>query len=250
LIQHFWRTVLRGLMAIIPIVATLYLVIWLAASVEWVLGVTLMLLLPDELYWPGMGLLLGVGLLYGLGWVVDHWLLKRTLEVAEAGITRVPVASKILSAVKDLMVYFSGERRQAFDQVVSVDFDQGSISILGLVTRDDLTDLPRGLNHADRVAVYIPGSYQIGGFTLLIPRSRMQPVDMSVEDALRFAVTGAMSLNEPRHKPDKVVEAADHAQIKGQPLGQVNAQVNAQANNRGHTPEHRQPPPRDSPPPA
>lgn len=201
--QHFWRNVLRGLMAVIPIVATIYLVIWLTASVEWVLGMTVKLVIPNQYYWPGMGLLLGIGLLYALGWVVDHWLLRRTLDLTESVLTRVPVASKILAAVKDLMVYFSGERRRAFDQVVSVDFDQGSISVLGLVTRDDLSDMPAGLRYSDRVAVYIPGSYQIGGFTLMIPKVRLHAVDMSVEDALRFAVTGAMSLNENgRRLPD------------------------------------------------
>ncbi|MEX0730652.1 MAG: DUF502 domain-containing protein [Aquisalimonadaceae bacterium] len=194
--QHFWRNVLRGLMAVIPILATLYLLVWLVASVEWVLGQTVMLVVPDEHYWPGMGLMLGIGLLYALGWIVDHWLLKRTVELTEALLTRVPVASKILAAVKDLMVYFNGERRRAFDRVVAVDFDQGEVSVLGLVTRDDLSGLPGGLRYTDRVAVYIPGSYQIGGFTLLIPRSRLHTVDMSVEDALRFAVTGAMSLTD------------------------------------------------------
>lgn len=200
--QHFWRNVLRGLMAIIPILATLYALAWLTASVEWVLGQTVMLVIPNEYYWPGMGLLLGIGLLYILGWIVDHWLLKRTVELTESALTRVPVASKILAAVKDLMVYFSGERRRAFDQVVAVDFDQGSISVLGLVTREDLSGLPTGLRYTDRVAVYIPGSYQIGGFTLLIPRDRLHTVDMSVEDALRFAVTGAMSLSENNQLPE------------------------------------------------
>lgn len=194
--QHFWRNVLHGLMAVIPVIGTVYVLVWLMASVEWVLGHSVKLVVPDEHYWPGMGLILGIGLLYCLGWIVDHWLLKRTVEVIESLLTRVPVASKILAAVKDLMVYFSKERRRAFDQVVAVNFDQGTISVLGLVTRDDLSDLPAGLRYNDRVAVYIPGSYQIGGFTLLIPRDRLHPVDLSVEDALRFAVTGAMSMSE------------------------------------------------------
>lgn len=217
MIQHFWRNVLRGLMAVIPVVATVYLLVWLMASVEWVLGRTVKLALPEEHYWPGMGLVLGIALLYALGWVVDHWLLKRTVELTESGLTRLPLASKILAAVKDLMGYFSRERRRNFDRVVAVDFDQGSISALGLVTRDDLTTLPRGLHYSDRVAVYIPGSYQIGGFTLMIPRERLHPVDMSVEDALRFAVTGGMSMTESQHptpadqeNPTHATDSADH----------------------------------------
>jgi uncharacterized membrane protein len=43
------------------------------------------------------------------------------------------------------------------------------------------------------VAVYLPMSYQIGGYTTMIPRSAIQPVDMSIEEAMRFAVTAGMS---------------------------------------------------------
>jgi len=36
------------------------------------------------------------------------------------------------------------------------------------------------------VAVYLPFSYQIGGFTVIMPSTSGVPLDMSVEDALRF----------------------------------------------------------------
>jgi uncharacterized membrane protein len=191
--QHFWRTIFRGLMAVLPVAATLYLALWLALSMEWVLGLAVKLVLPDAWYWPGMGLVLGIGLLYGVGWLVDHWLLRWLLDSAESVLHRVPVVSKILSAVKDLMLYFSGEGQRKFNQVVSYEVEAGAACVLGLVTRDDLRDLPEGLRCENRLAVYIPGSYQIGGFTLMIARDRLTPVDMSVEEALRFAVTGAVS---------------------------------------------------------
>ena len=42
-------------------------------------------------------------------------------------------------------------------------------------------------------AVYVPISYQLGGYTIYLPRSRLTPINMSVEDALRFAITAGMS---------------------------------------------------------
>lgn len=49
------------------------------------------------------------------------------------------------------------------------------------------------MDGTDQVAVYLPLSYQIGGYTLLVPRSAVKPVDMSLEDAMRFTLTAGLS---------------------------------------------------------
>jgi uncharacterized membrane protein len=65
--------------------------------------------------------------------------------------------------------------------------------LLGFVTRQDLSRLPLGMEGRDTIAVYLPMSYQIGGYTLLLPRTMVEPVQMSMEDALRFTITAGMS---------------------------------------------------------
>lgn len=112
-----------------------------------------------------------------------------------------PLVNKIFHAVQDVIAYFGKERQENFDQVVSMEL--AGVTVLGLVTRHDLTDLPVGLRAHDRLAVYIPGSYQIGGFTVTVPRERLTAVDMSVEDALRYAVTGGMSYKARSAGPSK-----------------------------------------------
>ncbi|MCC5812645.1 MAG: DUF502 domain-containing protein [Ectothiorhodospiraceae bacterium] len=193
-LQHAWRMILRGLLAVIPIAVTLYLVFWLAFTAEWMLGLAVKLITPEGVYLPGMGLILALGILYGLGWLVDHWLLKRLIEGLDSLLIRMPLINKIHGAVKDLIRYFSARGPKAFDQVVTIELIGQDMTVLGLVTRDDLRDLPQGLASEHNVAVYIPGSYQIGGFTVMVPRHRLSPVDMPIDDALRFAITGAMSV--------------------------------------------------------
>lgn len=190
-LQHVTRMVLRGLVTVIPVAATIYVVVWLAVSAEWLVGLGVRVLLPDAWYWPGMGLALTLPLLYGIGWAVNHWLLRAFIDVAERALSRTPLVNKVFHAVQDVISYFGRDRQENFDQVVSMEL--AGVTVLGLVTRHDLSDLPAGLRADDRLAVYIPGSYQIGGFTVNVPRQRLIAVDMSVEDALRYAVTGGMS---------------------------------------------------------
>jgi uncharacterized membrane protein len=65
---------------------------------------------------------------------------------------------------------------------------------MGFVTRDDLAGLPPGMGEPGMIMVYMPMSYQVGGYTALVPRASVQPVDMSFEEAMRFTLTAGLSV--------------------------------------------------------
>ena len=67
-----------------------------------------------------------------------------------------------------------------------------------VVTIEDLN--AAGLAQGDdEVAVYLPMSYQIGGYTLLLPRRCLTPLEMGFEDAMRFVITAGLSRPEHDH---------------------------------------------------
>ena len=76
----------------------------------------------------------------------------------------------------------------------------------GFVTRQNLSDLPPEIGAEVDVAIYLPMSYMIGGYLVLVPSTAIQPIDMSVEDALRFTltagITGARSGQHPPASPN------------------------------------------------
>ena len=88
----------------------------------------------------------------------------------------------------DVVRLFASAEEKPFRQVVLAEVQPGC-DLVGFLTREDCRDL----GAADRVAVYLPMSYQLGGFTVLVPRSKIRVVDMSVEDALRFCVTAGVA---------------------------------------------------------
>jgi uncharacterized membrane protein len=95
------------------------------------------------------------------------------------------------------MGFFGGSDKGKFNKVVMVSLGGTGARILGLVTREDFGSLPAGIGGDDRVAVYLPMSYQVGGFTAIVPRSAIEQVEMSMEEAMRFAVTAGMSTTRP-----------------------------------------------------
>lgn len=193
---------LQGLMAILPIGLTLYILYWLAVTTESVMGKLIRLLVPEDLYLPGMGIIAGFFIIFAIGILLHVWLFRKLFETGEKLLERVPLIKSLYGSIRDLMSFFDTSKKKEFDKVVMVIVPGTPIRLMGLVTRENFDDLPDNIGDGNMAAVYLPMSYQMGGFTIFIPRENLQPVDMSIEDAMRFILTAAVS-GQKAPTPDK-----------------------------------------------
>lgn len=187
----FFRMFVKGLVTIIPIALTLLIVLWLAGLAEGGLGGLIRRILPESFYVPGMGLAAGVVLVFFIGVLSQHYLFQRLILLGEGILSRMPLVKSIFQATKDFVDYFGNKDENDFNQVVMVRHPELKISIMGFVTREDFSDLPFG--EPGEVAVYLPLSYQVAGYTIYVPREWLEPIDMPFEDAVRLILTAAMS---------------------------------------------------------
>ena len=185
-----------GLAAVLPVLLTIYIVSWLGTTAESVFGGIMQLLFPHRWYTPGMGLVAGLVLIFLVGLTLRAWAVRRLFRLGDQLLNRIPLVKAIYGSIRDLMSFFSG-KDQGFSQVVLVRLGDSQMKLLGFVTREDFSDLPAGLAGEGVVAVYMPMSYQIGGYTVMLPRSAIEPVNMSMQDAMKFAVTGGMKAKVP-----------------------------------------------------
>ncbi len=182
---------MKGLAAVLPIGLTLYAVWWLARTAEGLMRGAITLFVPPERYWPGMGILAGLLLLFVIGSVVNAYIVRRTIFVWEEFLGRIPLVKTVYSAVRDVTRLLpSGEGRRDLQSVVI--WRVGEARFLGFVTRDDLPELEKG-GGVDLVAVYFPLSYMLGGITVYLPKTAVEHIDMPVEAAMRLALTGGMA---------------------------------------------------------
>ncbi len=140
-----------------------------------------------------MGLVAGLVLLFFFGLAVNAWIVQRVLRLGEQILERIPLIKSIYGAIRDFMEYFSTtEQRRDMKQVVMVSL--GGVQLLGFVTREKLRDVP-GLSQKenDLIAVYLPMSYQIGGYTIYLSRTQVEPLDMPMEDAMRMVLTAGLA---------------------------------------------------------
>jgi len=177
-----------GLLALLPIFITIAVVLWLLQVAESVLGGLLGVLLPRSLYLPGMGIVLAIALIFVVGAGMQGLVVRQFLGWVELAINRIPLVKTVYGAVRDLTGLMSNKNGRKFSQVVTVQLPSLPMRLVGFVTIEDLGSV--GLaGGEDEVAVYLPMSYQIGGYTLLLPRRYLTPVDMSFEEAMRFVIT-------------------------------------------------------------
>lgn len=188
--KQLQKIFLQGLITFLPIAVTIYIVYAGVQIVDSILGDALRAILP--IYIPGLGFLTTIVLIFVLGLLLNNLITGGLFYKMEKRLTRVPFIKAIYSPLRDLMNLFSkGQGPQTMKSVVLVDIGEGGIRAMGLVTRESFGDVP-GIeqNAGDRVSVYIPMSYGLGGFTLLVPRSKLTQIDIPVEKAMSLAITG------------------------------------------------------------
>lgn len=193
----------QGLVAMLPALLTIYILFWLISSAETVLGGMLEVLLPIGWYIPGMGLLAGLVVTFLFGLALNAFLVRRLLDLGERLADHIPLIKTLYGSLKDFIGFFANQRDSQFSQVVTIELEFGGkpMRMIGFVTRSDFSSLPAGIGEEGEVAVYLPLSYQIGGYTVIVPRSSVKPVNMSPHRAMGFVVTGGMTTDKGQHAP-------------------------------------------------
>ncbi len=184
------KTLITGIITVLPIVLTIYLLYWLVVSSERVMGTALRWALPEVVYFPGLGTIAGLVVVFLVGLLMKAVLIRQLFAFSEEILYHLPIIKTVYRAIRDLFDFFS-PKQENFGRVVIVNFN--NMEIIGFITQEDPQRLPESLRNQDSVLVYIPMSYMIGGFTFLIPRADVRPCQMNMEEAMRFALTAGIT---------------------------------------------------------
>lgn len=179
---------LKGLVFVVPIILTIYVVYFLFIKIDGLLEIPL----------PGLGIIPGVGFLATIviititGFLVSNFLTRKLMLLFDRLMSQLPLIKLLYGSIKDLLNAFAGEKK-GFNRPVLVRLgsDNNSAHVLGFITCDSLEKF--GL--AEYVSVYIPQSYNFAGQLLVFPRENVYPLDASSADLMTFIVSGGVAKN-------------------------------------------------------
>jgi uncharacterized membrane protein len=191
--KSLFTNFLKGILILAPTIVTVWVIVTIFTKVDGLLGISI----------PGLGFLITIVIIVLVGALASNVFFNRVFTYFERMMTRLPVVKLLYSSIKDLIGAFVGEKKM-FDRPVMVDLAHlplatdvaagppgRDIKLLGFVTSETLEFLPEA---GDRVAVYMPQSYNMGGYMMLVPKERITPLS-SAESAkmLAFIVSGGVA---------------------------------------------------------
>lgn len=183
------RTIfIRGLITLLPIAVTIYIVYAGVLIFENFLGGLIKAIMPEEQYVPGLGFALTLFLIFMFGLMLNNLILQTVLRKLEEKMKSIPFIKTVYSPLRDLINLFSNSKGKGLKSVVMVKWGAEGPFSIGLITRDTFEEYPR-LAAEGLVAVFIPFSYALGGNTMLFKKSQVELVDIPVEKALQLSIT-------------------------------------------------------------
>lgn len=174
LLNYFFK----GILIIIPLFASGYVIYYGITRIDSIV----------DLGFPGAGLLIVLLGLTLTGFLVTTLITEPIFNYFDKLMNRIPLFKLIYSSIRDLLEAFVGEDKK-FNEPVLVDMGQGGIRQIGFLTQHDL----KAIGLESDVAVYFPLSYSFAGKVMIVPREKIQPLDMKASDAMKFVVSGGVS---------------------------------------------------------
>jgi uncharacterized membrane protein len=175
----------RGLLFILPIFATFYVLIVIVNWIDDRLHSLLFSWAPFQI--PGLGLITAFFMVVMLGYAVSWAISKPIFAYFERLIAKTPLVKIIYTAFKDFTEAFVGKKKK-FNRPVIVNLVDG-VDRIGFVTTDDLSLL--GIEN--KIAVYCPHSYNFSGNLFLVDASKITPLNINSADAMKFAVSAGVT---------------------------------------------------------
>jgi uncharacterized membrane protein len=182
----------KGVLGVFPLVLSLSFLFWFVTSLEKFFDGYLFRVLPETVQSPGLGVGIGFVLIFSIGLLLSTKFFSNIHRVILKPVRNIPLIKSVYGAIEDLMSYFAPSDEKDTSKVVKVLLPNQAFELVGLLTQEQL-DKINGIEFAeDKVAVFIPMSYALGGYTIFVSREHLVITELKVEEAMKLALTSWM----------------------------------------------------------
>lgn len=183
------KSFINGLLTIVPIILVIYILVRVFNFLDSILGNVLKPYMKQD-YIPGIGILATLLLITFLGWLSTRFFTGKIINLIDRLLEKIPLVKTLYSVIKDTFQSFLGEKK-SFSKVALVPMPGTSMKVIGFVTSEEVEEVIHSLK--DHVAVYVPQTFQVAGFTFLIPKEEIEWLDIKPEEAMKFVLSGGVS---------------------------------------------------------
>jgi uncharacterized membrane protein len=211
------RYLIAGLLVWVPLGITIWVLVWLVTTLDQTL-----LLLPEGarpeavfgFHIPGLGVVLSLAILLLTGVITANFFGARVILLWESVLGRIPFVKSIYSSVKQVSDTLLSESGTAFRKALLVEYPYPGSWTIAFLTGAPAAEIAEDLP-GEHVSVYVPTTPNpTSGFFLMLPKSRVHELDMTVDQALKYIISMGVVAPKLRHvdaPPQIAVTAAPAA---------------------------------------
>ena len=213
------KYLLAGLLTWLPLAITVWVLMWVLGMMDDMFGALLSLaaaLLPHSATdmlnalskIPGLGVVVMVALLLATGMFVTNIFGQWWVRQWDALMNRIPIVKSIYSSVKQVSDTLFSSNGNAFHEAVLVEYPRQGSWTIAFITGTPSGEVAAALP-GEHVGLYVPTTPNpTSGFFLMMPRSAIRPLHMSVDEALKYIISMGV-VAPPAESPADRPEEAD-----------------------------------------
>jgi len=192
LLGHFKRCMVTGLLLVIPLGITIFILRFLFNLADGVLAPaiqkTVALIFGKERYIPGLGMIAGIIVIYVAGLVASNVFGRRLVDYWDKVLSRIPFVKSIYTSSKQIINVFSTGKKGSFRKSVYVEFPKEGCFSIGFIT--NTTNTVSGKRYH---TIFVPTSPNpTSGYVLLLEDNKVFPTAFGVEEAMKIIMSGGM----------------------------------------------------------
>jgi len=198
--QSIKRRIFAGLIAIVPIAVTFWILKFLFIFLD---GFAAPLLKQVDIEIPGLGIILTLLFIFILGILITNVLGKTIFNWGEKILDKLPFVNTIYNTIKQITSAFSSSTVKSFEQVVFIQYPRKGLWTMCFVTNQSKNENGESFYH-----VFVPTTPNpTSGVFIIVPQKDAIHPDISVEDGLKAIISGGIldsGISLSKNLPDKV----------------------------------------------
>lgn len=183
---------ITGLLVLVPLFITIWVIMTLIQTMDQSLLLLPAAWHPKRLFGfnvPGLGALLTLGIIFGTGLIATNFFGQYIIYWWESLLSSVPFVKSIYLSVKQVSDTLFSDSGNAFRKALLVQFPREGVWTIAFLTGSPGGDVGNHLQ-GDYVSVYVPTTPNpTGGYFLMLPKSDVIELDMSVDAALKYIIS-------------------------------------------------------------
>jgi len=189
---------ITGLLITLPIALTYFILQFLFKNLDALSPVFTKILIdmgapiPEGYRIPALGLVITLLIVLAVGWFTTNFFGKQMINLGESLVEKIPFVRKIYKGSKQVVQSIAHADTTAFRKVVLIEFPRRGMLAIGFVTgsaRGEVQEYTR----EDVLNVFVPTMPNpTSGFLVFAPPEDLTEIDMSIEDGIKYVVSGGI----------------------------------------------------------